>query len=116
MIFVDIVGDAGFERDGRELRRARKSHLDGCRAVLFQERQLMSGERPGLAQLPGYNACHARDRSGFLFPSFPLSWHRIAHIEAFHSVGKITHKIDFTDAVEGFDMSDAVPREWKAEE
>jgi len=93
MILVDFVGDVGFERDGRELRCARKSHLDGYRAVLFQERQLMSGERPGLAQLLGYNAGHARYRSGFLFPSFPLSRHRIAHIEAFHRVGKITHEI-----------------------
>src|ERR1700722_20620238 len=93
MVLVAGICNAALEGDRRKLGGAWQRHFDVTRAVRFQERQLVAGERPYLVQLFGHDACDATDRSGSFISRFPVSGYGIAEIETFDGVREVTPEI-----------------------
>ena len=93
VIFVNGVGDAAFEGDGRKLRGAWQGHFDRAGSVRFCKGQLVAGERADLAKFFGDDAGDGADGSRSGIAGVPASRDGVAEIEAFDGVGEVAHEI-----------------------
>jgi hypothetical protein len=93
MILVEFVGDATLERDGGKLSGAGQSDLDGKRAVSFEERKFVAGERLELAEFCGDDASDAADESDGGLSGLPDTADGVGEIEACDGIGEIAHEI-----------------------
>jgi len=93
MIFVNFVGDAGFEANRGELRGAGEGHLDGGFAVLFQKWKLVSSERTKLAELSIDDARNVADRGSLQCAGFPAAGDGIPVVETLDGFIEVAHEI-----------------------